>query len=426
MKAETVYAFNGARFVEHTHFEEFKAAVLARLGYTDHTANQLSEFYENYAERQGSTDPLNKILFENIMYGRLTNVYIHKIKAPSSLGVDIFKKQVDKIIDGFNGNVSVMAQSSMKSVESFYLMDVLNVTKMGANFIAGLDYEQSGDQVTNVRFLVGKTVMLKKGKSPISGYLLGGIELDFQQRICVIMTKHTSDMLDESGDDSIKSPSGYHRFLLDKFVTPLSITRDTDLKKDREGMFVFCKSMYEKLINDVRDEVRTSAESEIDSITRKLGKKLKALGKKPTADQVSDLSKNIHNLLLGIHIENNIPDSVMAQKAADEKLVGFPTNIDYQNNRMNRSSTGTGQKGKPICKSENLYSLLTDFEKAQKLNKWNLSWFRDPSNPSVGRIEQTRIESMTDCLYLRFKGKKHLGKELITHVVRTLDSCRGY
>ncbi|GGG07512.1 hypothetical protein [Paenibacillus abyssi] len=426
MRVESIYAFNGARFTDHAHFEEFKVTVIARLGYIDLSAKSFSEFYENYAESKGSTAALNEILFENIMYGRLTNVFIHKIETPSTLGIDIFKKQAEKIIESFKGNVSTTAQAYMKSAEKFYLMDVLNVTTMGANFIAGFDYKQSGNHVTNVRFLVGRTVMLKRKKTSYPGYLLAAVELDFERRICIVMTKHTSDVEIDDGDESIKSPSGYRNFILDKFVSPFSIKIGKNVKKDREGMFAFCYSLYEKLISDVREVVRSSAQQDIDATTRKLEKALKRLGSKPSRDQIGDLSKNIHNLLLGIHIENNIPDEVMAQKAADAGLIGYPTNIDYQNNRMNRSSTGTGQKGKPICKTENLYSLLTDFEKAQKLNKWNLSWFRDPNNPDVDKMEQTRIESMTDCLYLRFKGKKHLGKELIQHVVGNLDQHRGY
>lgn len=425
MEAEKIYVFNGARFIEHAHFEEFKDSVKTELGYSDDDAEELSDYYERYVEKIGNTRALNKVLFENIMYGRLTNIFLYKIKSPTSLGVDIFNKQITKIIDNFKGNVAIPTQAYMKS-DGFYLMDILNVTTKGANFIAGFDFERKHDQITKFRFLVGKCITLKRTSKLTSGYMIGAIDIDFEQKTCVIMTKHTADVVDDSDDDSIKSPRGYNKFLIENFVKPFAIETETDLQKDREGMFEFCKSLYEKQINEVRELVRISAESDVKSVSRKLGRQLKQLGKKPTNNQINDLSKKIHNLILGIHIENNFTNADMAQKAIDEGLIGFVTNIEYQNSKMNRSATGTGQKDKTICKSENLYSLLTDFEKAQKLNKWSLTWFRDPQNPNAENTEQTSIESTTTCLSLRFKGRKNLGKELINHVTRTINSCRIY
>ncbi|WP_405153210.1 hypothetical protein [Paenibacillus sp. FSL K6-0108] len=432
METESVYLFNGKRFIEHANFKEFKDQIQKKLNYNDDSAESLTQFYENYYEKKGNDfNELNRTLFENIMYGRLTNIFVHKISDPSSLGIDLFKKAAKKIIDSFKVSAPITIQDLM-SVNGFYLLDGMSVPKIGSNFIAGFDYKQDGSQVTEVRFLVGRSVTLKKAKETYPGYMLGAVEINLKKKICSIFVKHTSNVLDE-GDEAIKSVQGYHKFILQNFVLPLTINlvesdaeaRKEMIEKDRQGMFEFCKSLYEELIDDVRTEVITSAEKDVISVTRKIVRILKELGKKPTLEQQSVLSTRINYLILGLHVENNISDKEMAQKAVEKDLLGFPTNIDYKNSRMNRSSTGTSVKSKPIAKSETLYSLLTDFEKARMLNKWSLSWFRDPKNKNEDEIEQTSIESTSFGLHIRFKGRNFLGKELIQHVIGTIDQCRS-
>ncbi|GKS13531.1 hypothetical protein YDYSY3_45310 [Paenibacillus chitinolyticus] len=429
MEAESIYVFNGRKFIEYIDVEMFKGLIEDEIGYSDSTIG-----FETYYEKLIAKKPkykkyINELLFEHILYGRLTNIYIHKIKSPFKPAKQLLLKRAEKVIDSFKNHLSASIQEMM-TAEDFYLMDLINVTVDGGHFIAGFDYTEDNGIIQTMRFLVGKNIyrkrLVNKTEEVRSEYLLGGIEINFEEGYFLILNKHTTNMFDEDEEDRITSPSAFHTYMLNKIIQPLNIEPNFDSKKDQEGMSDFCKYLFNELIDDDRQNINTLTKSDIDLFGRKAAEHMKN-GKKPAnATQMKDFKDKVKALLLGIYIMNNYEEDDMRIKARTLDMIGYPTKISYKNAKSNRSSTGTNRATRCIANSDTIYSLLTDFENTKYLEKWSMSWFVDHNNKTNLDVVQTTIEARKKYFKVTLIAFRHFTKEIIHNVIENLNSYRDY
>jgi hypothetical protein len=407
-----------------------KNIIKNELGYTDSVLG-FEEYYENLiANKPRQKKRIDKLLFEHILYGRLTNVYIHKISSPLKPSKELLLKRTEKVIESFKPYIPHAVQELM-TIKGFYLMDLINVSKEGGHFMAAFDYIESNGIIERMRFLVGKNIyrthILKDKTEEIRNeYLLGGVDINFKEGYFLILNKHTTGVQDDDDFDKIKSPSAFHNFILHKVIHPLKITTSFDYKKDQEGMSIFCKYLFNNLIDDIRIDIRNLAQSDINSFGKKVAGHISG-GKKPVnSTQLKDFKEKILCLLLGIFIMNNYDEDEMSVKARNLDLVGYPTKISYKNSRSNRNATGTSRANKSIANSDTIYSLLTDFENTKYLEKWSLSWFVDLANKSNLDVVQTTVEAKRNYFKVTFIATRHFNEEIIHHVVKNLNRYRNY
>ena len=429
MKAESIYVFNGRKFIEYIDVEMFKELIADKIGYSDSTIGFETYYEQLIAKKSKYKKYINKLLFEHILYGRLTNIYVHKIKSPFKPAKQLLLKRAEKVIDSFKNHLAVSIQEMM-TAEDFYLMDLINVTVDGGHFIAGFDYTENNGIIQTMRFLVGKNIYRKrivnKTEEVRSEYLLGGVEINFEEGYFLILNKHTANMFDEDEDDRITSPSGFHTYMLNKIIQPLNIEPNFDSKKDQEGMSDFCKFLFNKLIDDDRKNINTLTKTDIDLFGRKATDHTKN-GKKPAnANQIKDFKEKVKALLLGIYIMNNYEEDDMRIKARALDMIGYPTKISYKNAKSNRSSTGTNRATRCIANSDTIYSLLTDFENTKYLEKWSMSWFVDHNNMTNLDVVQTTIEARKKYFKVTLIASRHFTKEIIHNVIENLNSYRDY
>jgi hypothetical protein len=429
MEAEKIYVFNGHKFLEYVDVDIFKETIEEEIGYSDSTVG-FDKYYENLiAKKPKNKKYINELLFEHILYGRLTNIYIHKIKSPTKPAKQLLLKRAEKIIDNFKSHLSNPIQEII-STEDFYLMDLINVTADGAHFIAGFDYTEDSGIIQTMRFLVGKNIyrkrIVEKKEVTKSEYLLGGVEINFEEGYFLILNKHTANMFDEDEEDKITSPSAFHSYMLNKIIQPLSIDVLFEYKQDQEGMSEYCKELFNKLIDDDRKNNNTITKSDIDLFGRKAAEHIKN-GKKPAnATQMNDFKEKVKALLLGIYIMNNYEEDDMRIKARKLDMIGYPTKISYKNAKANRSSTGTNRATRCIANSDTIYSLLTDFENTKYLEKWSMSWFVDNIDKSNLDVVQTTIEARKKYFKVTLIAYRHFNKEIIHNVIKNLNSYRYY
>ncbi|MEK4878734.1 MULTISPECIES: hypothetical protein [Paenibacillus] len=429
MEAEKIYVFNGHKFLEYIDVEMFKEIIVDELGYSDSTVG-FDKYYEKLIAKKPSYRKwINELLFEHILYGRLTNIYIHKIKSPIKPAKQLFLKRAERVIDSFKSYLSVPVQE-MITAEDFYLMDLINVTVDGGHFIAGFDYTEENGIIQTMRFLVGKNIyrkrVVKKVESTKNEYLLGGVEINFKEGYFLILNKHTANMFDEDEDDKITSPSAFHTYMLKKIIEPLSIEANFEFKQDQEGMSNYCKELFNKLIDDDRKNINSITKSDIDLFGRKAAAHIKS-GKKPAnATQMNDFKEKVKALMLGIFIMNNYEEDDMRIKARSLDMIGYPTKISYKNAKSNRSSTGTNRATRCIANSDTIYSLLTDFENTKYLEKWSMSWFVDHNDKSNLDVVQTTIEARKKYFKVTLIAYRQFNKEIIHNVVTNLNSYRDY
>jgi len=429
VKAESIYVFNGRKFIEYIDVEMFKELIADKIGYSDSTIGFETYYEQLIAKKSKYKKYINKLLFEHILYGRLTNIYVHKIKSPFKPAKQLLLKRAEKVIDSFKNHLAVSIQEMM-TAEDFYLMDLINVTVDGGHFIAGFDYTENNGIIQTMRFLVGKNIYRKrivnKTEEVRSEYLLGGVEINFEEGYFLILNKHTANMFDEDEDDRITSPSGFHTYMLNKIIQPLNIEPNFDSKKDQEGMSDFCKFLFNKLIDDDRKNINTLTKTDIDLFGRKATDHTKN-GKKPAnANQIKDFKEKVKALLLGIYIMNNYEEDDMRIKARALDMIGYPTKISYKNAKSNRSSTGTNRATRCIANSDTIYSLLTDFENTKYLEKWSMSWFVDHNNMTNLDVVQTTIEARKKYFKVTLIASRHFTKEIIHNVIENLNSYRDY
>lgn len=429
MEAESIYIFNGRKFIEYIDVKMFKQTIEDELGYSDSTLG-FEKYYENLiAKKPKYKKWINELLFEHILYGRLTNIYVHKIKSPLKPAKPFFLKRAEKVIESFQSHIPASIQEMM-TTNGFYLMDLINVTVDGGHFIAGFDYTEENGVIKNMRFLVGKNIFRKrivdKKEEVRSEYLLGGVEINFEEGYFLILNKHTSGMFDEDTEDKITSPSAFHNYMLNKIIQPLNIESLFDYKEDQEGMSKYCKSLFNKLIDDDRLIIRNLTKSDIDLFGRKAATHINGGKKAANSVQMKDFKDKVMSLLLGIYIMNNYEEDDMRIKARNLDMIGYPTKISYKNAKSNRSATGTTRATRSIATSDTIYSLLTDFENTKYLEKWSMSWFVDHNDKTNLDVIQTTIEARKKCFKVTLIAYRHFNKEIIHNVIENINSYRDY
>ncbi|MEK4055916.1 hypothetical protein MHB84_20345 [Paenibacillus sp. FSL F4-0087] len=427
---ENEYYYDGIKFLEYTNFKIFRSVIEESTGHKGIEDN-FTDYYSNLLNTYGN-DPITlvnikELFFEHIVYGRLTNIYLYKMST-SAFTKQFFLKRVSLLIDEFKTNLSNSIHKYL-SREGFYLMDSINVSKSGANFIAGYDYDCKGENVISARFLLGRNVFKKN--SDKSEFLLGAVEINFEEGTFTIYTKNpvgltqNGEKEDEIEDESSYSISNYHRFLKDKVSELLNISiMPTSSDKDQKGMYNFCKSLFDQLVEEPKKLVFDNMNVLIGKKVKQLIKKIAELGEKPTTNEIRALERKMEALLLGVYVSTNMDENSLRLKARELSLLGYPLRINYKNSRTNRSSTGTSTVKKPIASSDTLYSLLTDFESTRKLNKWSMAWFYDLKDESDDDAIQTAIESNKTCLKVTLIATRHHNKEILHHVIRNVNKYR--
>ncbi|ADU29416.1 hypothetical protein [Evansella cellulosilytica] len=420
MTVESIYLFNGEKFLEYVDVELFKKTVCEKFDLPDKGVQNFAEFYQDIIELRPKSI-INKLLFEHILYGQLKHVYVHKLKSAEAIEINKLTPNLELLIEKYKSvNISVPLQEAM-SPNGYNLLDQLNIRKSNVYFIAAINYSVVDDKVDRLRLLIGKTYNDSKLR-----YMLAGIDIHYSKGECLVLVHNCSTVpKDEDDDDQVSTPTSFHNYIEKKIFPYLFINKYVNVNSDREAMFDFCKGLLDSMFYESREKLMETIEEDTLDFVEKAKIKLDKIGEMSSASHISDLNKNIQSLLLGIYMRNNIHGEKLRSKAKELKLLGYPTKINYKNGRANNSSTGSNSAKKPIYGSETLYSLYTDFNSSKRLEEWSMAWFTDFEGSDLDVI-RTRIISKTNYFKVLFAPTRHLDERTVYHVVRELNEKRSF
>ncbi|MCC2412275.1 hypothetical protein NST14_02025 [Bacillus sp. FSL W8-0519] len=424
--ANAMYVFNGYKFLDFIDVENFKKDASSTYTIPEEIQNlDFPKYYTHLMENfPNQSEEAGKIFFENILYSHLKNIFVEKISSHPNLEVTSFKKNIKRLIEEINisGSIPHTFHKQM-SENGFYLMDVLNITIPNSTFIAGLDYTESNGIVTNARFLFVEVVP-QGTKSPT--YFIAGIELDFLNNLALTMVKNVVGLTKEDSDTAttihqIRKHS--YRAILNTLGLSL---QEPKVKDDRLGMYKFCKELDDRLLQDIRQSLHSQTDNTVKDSVKKLNNALFNKKESLKATDKRDLRKNISSLLLSYYIEYKIEPIALVKKAKKDRLVGYPTRINFTSSKSGRSSTQSSNSKYPVSASDMFHSLYFSFEQALGLDNWSISWFTDYNFIDEADIDviQTTIYSTSKQFRIVFLAGRPLNKEVIHYVIRTVNSYR--
>ncbi|MDJ0286829.1 MULTISPECIES: hypothetical protein [Bacillus] len=427
MKVEnSIYIFNGYKFLDFIDTEKFKEDVLSEFEIPEKV--QKLDFPDYYSHLMvnfpGEQKITGKIFFENILYSHLKNVFVEKISAHPNLNIEKFKEKLKQLIENVNFKESIPTNfHDLMSENGFYLMDLLNITVPNTSFIAGCDLTEINGEVSNARFLFVEAVQ-KSTQGTV--YFIAGIEIDFKKNLALTMIKNVGGLTKENteADTTIHQ---LHQKAINKVLHTLGISlKKPQVKNDREGMFKLCKKMDDNLLDDLRRELYSRVDYTVKESVKNLNHVLFNDTVKLSNTDQSDLRKKIKALLLSYYIEYQIKPLELVRKAKRNKLIGYPTRINFTSNKSSRSSTQSSNSKYPVSASDMFHSLYFNFEQALGLDSWSVSWFTDYifSDEKDIDVIQTTIYSTTKQFRIVFLATRPLNKEIIHYVINTIDSHR--
>ncbi|MES1034267.1 hypothetical protein [Bacillus pumilus] len=427
MKVEnSIYIFNGYKFLDFIDTEKFKEDVLSEFEIPEKV--QKLDFPDYYSHLMvnfpGEQKITGKIFFENILYSHLKNVFVEKISAHPNLNIEKFKEKLKQLIENVNFKESIPTNfHNLMSENGFYLMDLLNITVPNTSFIAGCDLTEINGEVSNARFLFVEAVQ-KSTQGTV--YFIAGIEIDFKKNLALTMIKNVGGLTKENteADTTIHQ---LHQKAINKVLHTLGIfLKKPQVKNDREGMFKLCKKMDDNLLDDLRGELYSRVDYTVKESVKNLNHVLFNDTVKLSNTDQSDLRKKIKALLLSYYIEYQIKPLELVRKAKRNKLIGYPTRINFTSNKSSRSSTQSSNSKYPVSASDMFHSLYFNFEQALGLDSWSVSWFTDYifSDEKDIDVIQTTIYSTTKQFRIVFLATRPLNKEIIHYVINTIDSHR--
>ncbi|QWG87559.1 hypothetical protein [Bacillus mycoides] len=438
---ESKYVFNGHLFVEFLDPSKIKEEASGVIGSIPSLNGK--ESFAKYYEKVVKDNPrnkqlLNNIFFENTMYGQLKNIFIDRFSIKSnSLKVKDFKQRVKEILEDFNvKNEKRIHRSllSLMSEDGFNLMDMLHVTKVGTNFIAGYDFTSRNDNVETARFLFVQVVP----KGTKIGYFIAGIDINFVNGTCLTMIRNVSDIKefedivetdeeDEPNGEYAKSINRLYNTVNTLIIKRLIVKEKIKVESDREGMYHFCTGLERDLLGSIRDEVSNATDAIVNDSLKKILKELFPKDNLFIKSETKSLSKQVHSLLISTYIRKNYKTNELIKKAKELNQVGYPTRIKFVSNKSNRGSAQSGGSKVPVAATDLFHSLYTEFQSAISLELWSISWFLDVGNkrPEDCEVSQTTIYAKQTSFRVVFKQRKPINKEFINYVVGTLNQYRG-
>lgn len=438
---ESKYVFNGHLFVEFVDPSKIKEEASEIVGSIPGLNGK--ESFAKYYEKVIKDNPrkrqkLNNIFFENIMYSQLKNIFIDKFSIESnSLKVTDFKQKVKGILKDFNIKNEERIHRDILSLMSeagFNLMDMLHVTKIGTNFIAGYDFTSNNDKVQTARFLFVQVVP----KGTKVGYFIAGIDINFANGTCLTMIRNVSDIKefedivdndeeDESNGEYAKSINRLYSIVNNLIIKRLIVKAEIKVESDREGMYHFCTKLERDLLGSIRNEVTNVTDAIVNDSLKKILKELFPKDNLFIKSETKSLSKQVHSLLISTYIKKNYKTKDLIKKAKELDQVGYPTRIKFVSNKSNRGSAQSGGSKVPVAATDLFHSLYTEFQSAISLELWSISWFLDVENtrPEDCEVSQTTIYSKPTSFRVVFKQRKPINKEFINHVVGTINQYRG-
>ncbi|RST77272.1 hypothetical protein D4T97_001925 [Siminovitchia acidinfaciens] len=419
-----IYIFNGGKFLDFIDVDKFKNDVSIKYEIPKEVQNLDFPDYYSYLIDNFKIEDIGYIFFENILYSHLKNVFVEKISGHPNLQVNFFKEKVKHLINELNikDTIPINFHNHM-SENGFYLMDVLNITSPRTTFIAGFDYTEENGLVTSARFLFVEVV---PKKTQGIAYFIAGIDLDFRNNLALTMVRNISEIKKED-EETNTTIHQMHKTVINKVLYTLGISlKKPSVKKDRTGMYNFCKSLDTALLEDIRNEVDLRTNKSIKDAVKKLDKALFKNDEGLNNADKGDLRKKIQALLLSYYIEYNIKAIELVRKAKKQKLVGYPTRIKFTSSKSSRSSTQSSNSKHPVSASDMFHSLYFNFEQALGLDNWSISWFTDYTFSDDKDIDviQTTVYSTSKRFRIVFLPNRPLDKEIIHYVVNTVNSYR--
>ncbi|CAM4160241.1 hypothetical protein QCI47_29105 [Bacillus cereus group sp. RP29] len=434
INAETnsMYIFQGNRFLEYIEPIEIKKVIKEKTGFEEQDGEGFGEYYKRFlTEKASEAEILEREFFESIFYGRLTNVFINKIKN-EPVTEDIFKQAVKRLIDDMNSRNTLPPDvKRLMKEDGFYIMDLVNTTEKNT-FLAGFDYSTANGYVDKSRFLITHVVPTKTDADrTVIKYLVCAIEINYTKKTLVAALKNIPNIVneDENGeiDEGIQKTvvQAYKKFLK-LFENHLQIQKFIKVKKDRRAMFEMCEKLDNTMLYDLREEIELKNSDTLKTMVSTLTEELFGKAIAPIVKQ-DNLVKRFKSLLLATYLDVMTEDDNLIYIAKSSKLVGYPTRVAFQSSNSLKGATGTSGASEPVATSVMFHSLYTDFQEALELPKWALSWFTDINHLTDStEVIQTSVVSMKENFKVTFINKNHIGKELFQHVIGELSQCRDY
>jgi hypothetical protein len=428
------YQFLGRFFLKYVNTDSFKHNVNTELNYNPEVFS-IEKAYEDITGNDISDKPkLDKILFENILYSDLKNVFIENFDLNPNLDVNVFRSRMESFIEHVNyGKLSNDLERYM-SPDGFLLMESISTSKLGTFFLAGFDYEaDEAGIVKSIRMLFANVVPLTS--TPNVGYFLAGLDIDLENKVGLVLLKNISNDIDDEieEDEEAKWENSIIKYFnkVRRLVYPiLGVRTSISYKSDRKAMFQMCKELEADLLQESRDEMSRrlgEEEGDIPASVDTILLKLLPSSVVPDREQRDKLIKRFQALILGTYINTVTDDDDLIEIAKERGLVGFATNISFRSGNASKGATGTSIKDKPIAGEIMFHSLYTDFNESLELPQWSVSWFDDYENtmPTDLEVIPTTIRSTKNYLLLTFKNRNYLSEGMIKHVVNYILRYRN-
>ncbi|PEF92566.1 hypothetical protein COL10_03470 [Bacillus cereus] len=425
-KVEGMYVFNGFKFAEYIDVDFFREQLKEKLE-LDFRNESLGDIYSKVVlQYPNKKKEVDEIFFECILYNDLKHVFVHRFDG--NIDKDKFKERVKKIIDNINKKETIpQALHNDMDENGFYLMDRLNIMSLTTKFIAGVDYEIEGKEIIRARLLFAEVV--PTGEK--SEYFIAGVDIDFKNNIYLVMIKSKQDIesmeTEQENKNLDRTVSRLYNRTKEMLISKLLFTTHTmNEKADRGAMYEFCKYLDDKLLKEIREVVETKTKGTINSSVVEFIDELFSSGKKPSSLDKSELERNIQSLLTGLFIKTNYKPKELIRKAKKLELLGYATKIKFTSNKANRGATQSTNSKHPVSATEMFHSLYISFKDALSLEQWVIAWFTDYTFTTEKDIDviQTAIYSRSTNFEIVFRPKRALEKEIIYHVVRTLNEYR--
>ncbi|MFB5764004.1 hypothetical protein [Paenibacillus medicaginis] len=430
MSNVSLYSFRGLYYAEYIDVPKLKESISELLGIKNTFSRQsLKTFYENIVLKNVSRkNEIDKVLFENILYGQLKNVSLNKIQSPTKIKLPVLRKQMEQLISTYNHNQFIPSQFRADMKDSgFYLMDTISPTHTGTKFIAGFDIKASNNDVEELRILFVEVVKKENKRS----FLLGGIEVDFKRLTLTLMARHTTGIAKPEEDEEPydHSISSLFNRIKGELLPYLRIVPYIDCEKDRKGLFEYCKSLDDKLLEDKRALVNQRTGRLLPATTKQLFDALfEKDDNRPDKNVQETIIKQINSMLVASYIAANVSNNELKREARRLDLEAYSTRISFTSNNASRSSTESAGANKPLASSELFHSLYTSFTDSQRLQTFSLSWFTDINNTNLKDIDviQTTIRSNKSDFLITFKANRPLEKEFLHYVLDRISELRNY
>ena len=321
-------------------------------------------------EKKVAIDKFNNI-FANTMTYTCSNIFLEKIEQ------DITDEKIESCFANLIENVNKLAvtvdQYERMEKTGFNMLDFVATREQNKLIFPVLEYDSEK---------IKMMCIIDYYNSSVSEYKVCTVEISRTAKSVTFFINGStgSFKIINANNELITSPTSFFQFIKGFVGKRLNLkyeSRNTKYQEEREKIYIFCNKLNQGMLSDFSAELDLALKKVLNNQITRIVTRLRKINPRVTLNKDSreDVYRKIFDTYLGQFITSGFTEVDLKEKALENGLSCYPTNISFTGQELAKGKARARKKEVPLAFEKVFFSLNADLENAKKLEEVTIAWF---------------------------------------------------